>query len=109
MVDVLGSRRPLGDNIIEINADTADEDRGAWAVYEINATGWLGIEREDDVYGVLCLFLHDKGWQIDMHVDEDDVQLPPQPHFLVDTAPEVVADYVERALQHAEPTLSNRS
>src|SRR6266568_683406 len=87
VVDVLGSRRPLGDNIIEINADTADEDRGAWAVYEINATGW----------------------QIDMHVDEDDVQLPPQPHFLVDTAPEVVADYVERALQHAEPTLSNRS
>ncbi|GAA3043264.1 hypothetical protein GCM10010464_04230 [Pseudonocardia yunnanensis] len=108
VVDLLDARWPVKDDIVNVDANTADEDNNsAWAIYEIDATTYLGIERNDDRLGILCLFLHDEGWQIDMHIEEDAVELPLQPHFPVDADPESVADYVRLALDFAEPTLRN--
>ncbi|GAA3040782.1 hypothetical protein GCM10010464_00430 [Pseudonocardia yunnanensis] len=106
VVALLNAWRPIGDNIVSIDANTADEESdSAWAIYEIDATTWLDISRDDDNYATLCLFLYDKGWQIDMHMGDDYVTLPPQPPLLVNAPPASVASYVELALIYAEPAL----
>jgi hypothetical protein len=105
VVDILDARRTTLDHVVHVDAATADEETNECAEYRINAMAWLGIERADDAQADLCLYLDYRGWQIDINLEDDDVQIPDQPTFMVDADPTIVADYVERTLLAAEPAL----